>query len=137
MAKILDQRAAPQRRHVLGGEARRPGRLGSELSDRGRMAHPPRRFQLGELADRLEGVVELPAGQRLAERRLSVDDKVPAGGVVKVAEEHRRPVAEDLYQLRVELGAAPFPRHGHRRFDSAGAAKDLDDIGEVDQPRGR
>jgi hypothetical protein len=45
-------------------------------------------------------------------------------------------VAEDLHQLGVELGAASFPRHRHRRVDPAGATKNLDDVGEVDEPRG-
>jgi hypothetical protein len=71
----------------------------------------------------------------LAERWLGFDDQAPAGGVIKVAEQHRCSVAEDLYELRVELGAAPFPRDGDRCVDSAGPAKDLDAISEIDEPR--
>jgi len=100
------------------------------------MPHPPRRLQLGELADRRQRIIEAAAGHRLAERRLSVDDQVPAGRVVKAAEQHRRPAAEDLHQLRVELGAAAFPRHGHRRASSSAPAKNLHDVGQVDQARG-
>ena len=109
--------------------------FGGEVGDAPRVSHQVRGLEVGEVGDRLEGVLELLLGDDGLERRLGSQHGVPAGRSIEVAEEHRRLVAEDVHQRGVELGAGSIPRHRDGGVDAIGAVVDLDHVGQRHEAR--
>ena len=70
------------------------------------------------------------------ERRLGRDHRVPVGGRVEPAREHLGLVAEQLHEVRIELGAAAVAGDRYGGVEASAAVEDLDHVGEVDHPRG-
>ena len=95
-----------------------------------------RRLHVGEVGDRLQRGVELGTGQPYAQGWLRPDDGVPAADLVQAGEQRRRLAGEDVHDPRVELRPAPLPGHRDRGVRPAGPVKDLDHVGQGDQPGG-
>ena len=130
---------SPARRSVLSSESGSPR---SRAAAPARSATPREwpivygRLQVDEVADRVECCVELDVGELHAEGWFDRHHRVPAAHGVELVEQVRRHLAEELDELRVELGPAARPGHGDRGVDASDPVEDLDDVGEVHQPGG-
>ena len=93
----------PQGGHVAIGHAQPPAGVPAQVGDGRGVAEAVRRFQVDEVRDRRERLVELLGVDRDRQRRLGVDHRVPRADVVEAGQDHLALVADHVGQRGIEL----------------------------------
>ncbi len=135
-ADVVDRPGSPEVRRLVRRQPHRRARLCGELGDAARVAEAERRLQVGEVAQRVEGRVELCGGQALAESRVERDHLIPRLERPDPVEEVVGALAESIDQIRIELRASAARGDLDGGFHPAAVMERFDVVGEVDESDG-
>jgi hypothetical protein len=122
-AEVVHEPSLAERHHLGLRQSVQPRGLRREIRHPARVPDGERRLEIGEVPDRLEGVVEALLRDQPAELWLRRDDHVPAALGIEVAQQRRCVGLEQLHQLPVEMGAAALLRHPDGRVDASAASQ--------------
>ena len=99
------------------------------------MTEGVRRLEVDERRDREQRGVEALPGEHHRQGRLGLDDRVPGDDRVEPSEDLVGLRAEQVRQPGIELAPAALAGQGCGRGDAADAVGDLDELGQLRDPR--
>ena len=101
------------------------------------MAGPARRLEVGVVADGFKGLVEPVVAELKSETRVESDDFVPCRQLVYPGQHFPAVPAEDVDELRIEMGPALSASHVEGSFGATGKVKGLDVVSQLHDPSGQ
>ena len=113
-AHVVEKGRSSNRNHFGCRQTRMHRRLGRELGHTPGVAGARRRTQVGEIRDRLQGLIELGLGEAPLQRRVAGDHCVPVVFSRRVPQHIRRNGAEEVDDGRIELRTTAAADHINR-----------------------
>ena len=130
----MQQRRAAQLGCLPGREPAAPGRGAHELRDAARMTRGIRGLQVRQIGDRLQCLLQLLFGHHRPQRRLRIDQLIPAGGGLEPGQHQPGLQAQEIHKRGIELRAAAAAGDPGRRVDPALPPMALRHPGELHDP---